>query len=119
MIEKVQAGVLALLVGLVAAVAWCIVGTALMGCYDRNVTPWPDVCVEDPSNPACQPPEPEPSKVVTCDKACQHLRSIGCPEGDAPCEASCEAHVESGISTLDTRCMYAAVRCSDLDGCTE
>lgn len=83
------------------------------------------------------PPGPEPvqGRPELCDKACAHLRALGCPEGNpifAPdwqqqaadedgmvtCTEFCVDIEKSGTVTLDPGCAASVLACDALPQCT-
>lgn len=70
----------------------------------------------------CERPNPPPPRMLpdgaraTCPGMCEHLRALGCEEGEptpegATCEAICEHAISVPYSRLDIACVQAAPSC--------
>jgi hypothetical protein len=87
-----------------------------------------------PVDPTFYPPRPKPVDAGTaadCVAACGKLAELGCVEGqptpgvdrkpgtadDVPCEEVCTNVEESGVVTLDPRCVVQIVTCEEIEAC--
>lgn len=79
----------------------------------------------------CDPPPDYPTRIrpieagtpADCKAACDHLRSLGCEEGNptpkgATCEDVCNSVESSGTVTLDPGCVANIAKCEEIDACT-
>lgn len=74
----------------------------------------------------CAPPAPNPripTDTPNCGAACDHLRQLGCPEGQAledgtTCTQFCEESQQNGHA-LNPTCVMSITACSKLDACTQ
>lgn len=82
-------------------------------------------CACSPSvDPPVTPPKerPEPGSEADCASACDHLRALGCEEGQptpggATCETVCNNVEQSGATTLDVGCVATAETCDAARSC--
>jgi hypothetical protein len=77
-------------------------------------------CVETPMPPPSPPGIDAGSAKSSCAEACNHLRSIGCPEGSPDgdtCEAICENAETSGLGSVNPTCLSKITTCDQIDGC--
>ncbi len=57
---------------------------------------------------------------TSCKKACERLRSLGCPEGSPSgdtCEAICENAETSGVTSVHPDCLANIASCDQIDAC--
>jgi len=72
------------------------------------------------TKPSPAPIEPKDTK--DCPLACEHLRALGCPEGEpledgTTCEKFCKDTQESGHA-LRPSCVITITSCDQIDECT-